>query len=71
MERHERPDCYRCRSFFVTWDAARPYGCRAFGMKSRALPAVAVEHASGAPCRAFVAKPPSTAPGSTNPPGSR
>ena len=58
MKPEEGPDCYRCRSFFVTYDAQRPYGCRAFGMKSRALPSVAVEQSSGAPCRAFEPKPP-------------
>ena len=56
MERLQRPDCHRCRSYYVTWDAAHPYGCRAFGIKSRALPSIAVERESGAPCHGFEPK---------------
>ncbi|MEW6074430.1 MAG: hypothetical protein AB1726_17780 [Planctomycetota bacterium] len=47
------PDCRRCRHFYVTHDARWPYGCRAFAMKSRALPAAEVLLSSGEPCRGF------------------
>jgi len=52
----ERPNCHRCASFWVTYDQQHPYGCRAFGMKSRALPSQAVRDASGHECRAFTPK---------------
>ena len=58
MREHERPDCYRCQSFFITYDERQPYGCRAFGMKSRALPSVTVKQESGEECRAYTPKPP-------------
>ncbi len=52
----ESPNCYGCRHFFVTHDAHRPYGCRAFEMKSSTLPSGEVLRSSGLPCGAFEAK---------------
>jgi len=54
----ERIDCRRCRSFFITHEPDFPYGCRSFGMKTRALPSLEVLRASGVPCRAFDPRPP-------------
>ena len=51
-----RPDCYRCRAFFVTHEPEHPYGCRTFSIKSRFVPALAVRKASGEECRAFESK---------------
>ena len=42
--------CLGCRHFRVTWEAERPYACLRFGFKSRDVPALEVERASGAPC---------------------
>ena len=50
------PDCASCRHHFVTWDAALPRGCRAFGIKTRALPALVVLRESGEPCGAYEPK---------------
>ena len=43
----------RCRSFYVTYDTARPHGCRAFGFKSARLPSLEVRLTTGEECRAF------------------
>ena len=51
-----RPDCMACRHFYVTWEPAHPRGCRAFGFKTRELPAVVVKRESGRECQAFEAK---------------
>ncbi len=54
--RSERPICHQCASFWITYAERHPYGCRAFEMKSKALPSHAVREASGKECRAFVRK---------------
>jgi hypothetical protein len=54
----QRPNCNHCAAFHVTYDPQRPYGCRTFQMKSKALPAQAVRDASGEECRAFSPKEP-------------
>ncbi|RMH52763.1 MAG: uracil-DNA glycosylase [Zetaproteobacteria bacterium] len=50
------PDCRRCRHLQITWQPERPYGCRAFGFRSKRLPALEVRLASGTPCLRFVAR---------------
>lgn len=45
------PDCRRCAAYFITHDAAFPYGCRVMGVHCRGLPGKDVLAASGAPCR--------------------
>lgn len=44
--------CHGCRHFLITHDPDWPYACAAFGLRSRRLPSVEVELASGEPCRA-------------------
>ena len=51
------PDCFRCRSFHITYDPARPYGCRAFGFKSLRLPMDEVRISSGRECHLYEPKP--------------
>jgi hypothetical protein len=51
------PDCYRCRALYVTYEPARPYGCRAFGFHSARLPRDEVRLSTGAECQAFEPKP--------------
>jgi len=49
--------CRRCRHFFITWNRAAPYGCRALGFKSRVIPLRAVQQATpGLGCQFFVKK---------------
>jgi hypothetical protein len=51
------PDCWRCRAFFVTHDALRPYGCRTFGFQGARLPRDEVRLSSGRECAVFEPKP--------------
>jgi hypothetical protein len=41
---------------YVTYDPAKPYGCRAMGFKSRRMPAQVVYAASGLVCQLFTLK---------------
>ncbi|HIE40479.1 MAG TPA: uracil-DNA glycosylase [Thiomicrorhabdus sp.] len=51
-------DCFKCRHFFITWDAANPRGCKAFGFKTTQLPSAVVLESSGEPCLKFSPKTP-------------
>lgn len=53
----ERPDCLHCIHYFVTWEADRPRGCRAYEFKSAELPSDVVLASSGEACRCFERKP--------------
>lgn len=54
--RHCRIDCFKCRHFHITWDKNFPYGCRALGFKTRAMPSADVSRASGTHCLSFTKK---------------
>ncbi len=43
--------CQGCRHFAITHNAARPYGCNAFGLMSRQHPARDILNSSGEACR--------------------
>lgn len=47
------PDCAKCAHFFITYDEAFPYGCRALDFKSKRKPHLDVLEASGTHCLAF------------------
>ena len=47
------PNCRNCRYFYITWDAKKPYGCRAMQFKSSVLPTIEVLEADGAVCISF------------------
>ena len=49
-------NCYNCVNFFITWDKKFPYGCKAFGMKSKKLPSLEVSQTTGEPCLLFTEK---------------
>ena len=53
----ERPDCLHCVHYFVTWEADRPRGCKAYEFKSPELPSEVVLASSGEPCQCFERKP--------------
>jgi hypothetical protein len=48
--------CFSCRHFFITHDRNLPYGCKAAGFRSRALPAIEVYISSGMNCLLFAEK---------------
>ena len=49
----ERPDCLHCTHYFVTWEADKPRGCRAYEFKSLELPSQVVLESSGEICQFF------------------
>ena len=53
----ERPDCWKCQHFAVSWDPKLPYLCKLMGFKSRNMPALEVIRVDGKPCEGFAAKP--------------
>ncbi|MEK6624130.1 MAG: uracil-DNA glycosylase [Bdellovibrionota bacterium] len=52
----EGPNCHQCKHFFITFDVAVPYGCRAFRFKSKEIPSRAVKQNSGNECQVFAEK---------------
>lgn len=58
MKKNEVPriNCRKCRHFFVTWENARPYGCKAHGFKTPRIPSLDVFTASGIRCLLFKRK---------------
>ena len=53
----DRPDCWKCQHFAVSWDPRLPYLCKLIGFKSRSLPALEVIRIDGKPCEGFAPKP--------------
>jgi hypothetical protein len=53
----DKPDCWKCAYFTVSWDPAKPYACKLMGFKSRMLPSFEVKMADGHDCRGFTSKP--------------
>ncbi len=52
----KRINCRRCEHYFVTWEAAKPNGCRAYGFKSQQIPSLVVFQSSGTDCSLFKEK---------------
>ena len=44
--------CHGCRHFTVTYDPEWPYQCEAFDIRSKRLPSIEVQEASGQACMA-------------------
>ena len=51
-----KPNCYNCKFYYVTWDEDFPYGCKALGFKTRKIPTEVVFESSGMRCLAFSKK---------------
>nr|WP_088007665.1 uracil-DNA glycosylase [Indiicoccus explosivorum] len=51
-----RINCFQCVHFYVTWEAARPRACRAYGFKTKELPSAVVRRSSGMDCMQFKMK---------------
>ena len=58
----KRINCRKCKYFFVTWEAKKPYGCKAYGFKSALIPSLVVFQSSGSNCTMFKLKTPSNPP---------
>lgn len=52
----QRIICQKCIYYFVTWQPAKPHGCKAYGFKSKQLPSVVVKNSSGYDCSFFQPK---------------
>jgi len=52
----EKINCVLCKYYFITWDAAKPMGCRYFGFKSFEMPSETVRASSGEACKMFTPK---------------
>lgn len=52
----DQKNCQACLHFYITYEPAFPYGCRAMGFKSKQLPSAAVYASSGMPCQLFTPK---------------
>ncbi len=48
--------CISCRFFYITYEPALPYGCRAMNFKSKQMPSQVVFANSGLKCQAFQSK---------------
>lgn len=53
----QKPNCFKCKHFYITWEHNRGYACRAMGFKSRQVPWRVVVKESGMPCLMFSPKP--------------
>lgn len=49
-------NCRKCIFFRITWDKKFPYGCRAYGFKTRQMPSLKVKSFSGIECLKFLRK---------------
>ena len=53
---NKKPICIRCIYFYLTYDYAKPYGCKAMGFKSKMSPAMVVLQSSGIQCELYTPK---------------
>lgn len=52
----ERPNCFTCKHFFVSWNPAFPRGCRGLGFKGKEMPSQVVFRSSGMECMMYEEK---------------
>ena len=52
----KRINCRRCEYYFVTWEAKKPHGCKAYGFKSPQIPSIVVFKSSGIECSMYKEK---------------
>ncbi|MBN2865450.1 MAG: uracil-DNA glycosylase [Thiotrichales bacterium] len=57
MKKTNSIDCFKCRHFYITWDANQSRGCKAFGFKTKQMPSIVVFETSGAECLKYSPKP--------------
>lgn len=60
MDKNEKltgPVCHDCVHYYITWDKAFPFGCRAMGFKSKNAPHFLTRQLSGMTCLSFAKKP--------------
>jgi len=53
-----KPNCMKCKHFYITYDQRTPRGCKIYGIQSQQLPSMIVKKANGgSECIGFSAKP--------------
>lgn len=53
-----KPNCMKCKHYFVTFDQYAPKGCRIYKIKSSNMPSIIVKQANnGVECIGFEPKP--------------
>jgi hypothetical protein len=55
-DQRNKPDCWKCVYFKISWDPSKPYACQMMGFKSRMIPSLEVRLADGHDCRGFTPK---------------
>jgi len=50
---NERIICQQCIYYYVTWQPNQPHGCKAYGFRSKQLPAIVVKKSSGMECKLY------------------
>lgn len=58
MNPHQPIICRKCRFYFITWEPAKPHGCKAMNFKSRQIPSTVVRRSSGRECLRYTPKKP-------------
>ena len=52
-----KPNCHKCKFFYITYDKYTPYGCKQYGIKAAQIPSMVVKKANnGQECIGFEAK---------------
>ena len=54
--KENRPDCWSCAFFSITWDPKFPYGCDLMGFKSKVTPCLDVVRFDGKRCLGYIEK---------------
>lgn len=52
-----KPNCFKCKHFYITYDKYTPNGCRIYGVKTAGAPSLVVKKANnGSDCLGFEPK---------------
>jgi hypothetical protein len=51
-----KPNCAKCKHYFITWDAKCPRGCKLYQIKSKDMPSEIVRMAGSGDCQGFELK---------------
>lgn len=54
--KENRPDCWSCVFFSISWDPRFPYACSLMGFKSKITPCLDVVRLDGNKCLGYVEK---------------
>ena len=53
----DRPDCFKCIYFSLTWEQKTPRQCKLYGFKTASMPSVIFYNTTGSQCVGFRKKP--------------